>query len=257
MIRALCILAACNLAFGAMSQVTQDAQPSERGTATRIARLADMLDPDNPASVGAEHDDEYRDKLAAAIRGEVTNFVEGSVPASSNQETIQARLRAALGTQRPSLEHGELPKARVATLRYGRSLVISYAVVRPPHFDSSLIFGFREDGGGFRQVATTGEDFDGYTMFSFDVASPVNGELWLLVGGRAHTFNGLAKYRYRVYSFNGDAFATIWSRDDVFNATLQVSPRGFAITHTDRTTRSWAEVVEEYAISANGIFKVK
>lgn len=230
----------------------QDADKVERNAAIQIARLAALLDPDNPAVVGSDED--HREKLTAAIRAEVTTFIESSLPASSNQETVQERLRSVLATQKPSLEHGELPKARIATLQYGRSLVVSYTVVRPPHHDSSLIFGFNEDGGGFRKVATTGEDFDGYTLFSFDIASPMNGELWLLVGGRAHTFNG-SMYRHRVYSFNGESFRTVWSGDDVLDAAVQVLPNGFSITHYDR--RTWTKVSEEYVLSPNGVVKLK
>ena len=254
MIKAFWILVAVLSLIGStVAQTSQEAEQKDRNAAMRIARLATLLEPDNPA-INSDLGEEHREKVTAEIRAEVTSFVEASVPPSSNQESVEARLRLVLATQKPSVEHGELPRARVATLQYGRSLVLSYTVVRPPHHDSSLIYGFKEDGGAFRRVATTGEDFDGYTMFSFDVTSPLNGELWILVGGRAHTFNG-SKYRYRVYSFNGAEFRTIWSLDDVSNATTQVLPNGFSITHIEDQT--WRKVTEEYAISANGVFKVK
>jgi hypothetical protein len=244
--------------MSANAQVTDAQEEAARKAAARIAQLAQVLDPDSPVNSGVNFDEERRNRLTKNVRTEVSTFIESSIPASSNQEDIQTLLRVVMASMKPDMEYGELPKARTATLRNGRSLVASFTVVRPPHFDSSSIIGFREDRGSFRAVATAGqEDFDGYTMFTLDVPSPVDGELWIVVGGRAHTFNGLSKYRFRLYSFNGDVFRTIWSRDDVFNARLQVLPSGFALTHTDASTRAWTEVAEEYALTFNGVFKVK
>lgn len=239
------------------AQVSDGQEQATRTAATRITRLAQLLDPDNALNAGVTFDDQLRDRLTNEVRTEVSKYIVASVPSSSNQDSVQSKLRQLLATMKPDLEHGELPRARTGMLRYGRSLVTSYTIVRPPHFDSSLIFGFREDSGSFRAVATAGQEFDGYTMFTLDIPSPVDGEMWILAGGRAHTFNGLSKYRFRLYSFNGDVFRTIWDRDDVFNARVQLSPTGFAITNTDVSTRAWTEVTDEYQVSFNGVFKVK
>ena len=75
------------------SQVSQEAERSEREVATRISRLATLLDPFEPANANTEYDDEHRGKLTASMREEVSKFVESSVSASADQEAIQASLR--------------------------------------------------------------------------------------------------------------------------------------------------------------------
>jgi hypothetical protein len=45
-------------------------------------------------------------------------------------------------------------------------------------------------------------------MFTLDLPAPLHDELWLLAGGQAFTFNG-AKFRFRVYSFDGLQFRRV------------------------------------------------
>src|SRR5436190_271546 len=164
------------IATVAGAQVGDNQEQATRTATTRITRLAQLLDPDNALNSGVTLDEQLRDKLTNEVRTEVSKYIVALVPPSANQDSVQSKLRQLLATMKPDLEYGELPRARTGMLRYGRSLVTSYAVVRPPHFDSSLIFGFREDSGSYRAVATAGQDFDGYTMFTMDIPSPVDGE---------------------------------------------------------------------------------
>jgi hypothetical protein len=229
-------------------------EQAERAAANRIARLAERLDPDRGASLSVDQWESERESTTVAIRAEVTRFIEASVPVAASQQAIEARLRSVLVAQRPDSEYTDPPRVRSVTTRFGRSLVVAYTVVRPPHFDSSLIFGFTESGGRFSLSRTTGEDFDGYTMFSVDVPTPVVGELWLLVGGRAHTFNG-SKMRFRLYGFDGVDFRTIWERDDVSRATVRQTVDGFTITHQIREAPYTVD--EDYLIAASGVVRLK
>ena len=235
------------LSVGTSAQNAQ--RTSEQTAASRVAALSGLLDPDTGRSLTAAQWESEREKITSAIRAEVNNFVESSVQPSDKPAEIQARLRSVLAAHVPQLEYSDPPTARVADLRYGQSLVVAYTVVRPPHFDSTLIFGFREDAGRFRLVATAGADFDGYTMSTLELPSPYRGELWLLATGQAQTFNG-ARMRFRVYAFDGDGFRTSWSPDDVFGATVQITPQGFAITHSVREPPY--KVTEEYTLTTNG-----
>ena len=125
-----------------------------------------------------------------------------------------------------------------------------------PHFDSGLIFGFKEDAGRFRLQATAGADFDGYTMSTLDVPSPIKDELWLLAKGRRHTFNGRL-VRFRLYGFDGEAFRAIWSPDDMLGATERTTPEGFAITHDIKQRQPWYTVTDEYTLTMNGVVRLR
>ena len=74
-------------------------------------------------------------------------------------------------------------------------------------------------------------------MFKAELRSPVPGEFWLLAWGQAQTFNG-KKVRCRVYAFDGEAFRTMWSPEDVFDATIEVTDPGFTVEHVTRPERA-------------------
>ena len=197
----------------------------ERETAGQIAALRgglDRLDSDDGRRLTATQWADERERLTSETRTAANNFIESSVRPSEEAEAIEARLRSVLAAHVP--ERDDLPTARTADLRLGRSLVVVYTVVRPPHFDSGLISGFKEDAGRFRLQATAGADFDGYTMSTLDVPSPFKDELWLLAKGRVPTSNA-ARTRFRLYGFDGEAFRTIWSPDDMLGAAVREPSR--------------------------------
>ena len=226
---------------------------ADEATATRIAVLTNVLLAQDGNTGGVEWERE-RERVTSEIRAEVTRFIESSVSPSETPETAEARLRSVLATHVPGSEYSDPPTVRMADLQYGRSLVSAYIIVRPLHFDSALISGFKEDAGRFRLVANTGRDFEGYTLFTHKVSSPIRNQLWLLAGGRAFTFNG-SKFRFRLYSFDGSDFTTVWSPDDVFNAELKLLPDGFAVTHYLRGTHE--TVTEQYQATANGLVRIR
>jgi hypothetical protein len=212
----------------------------------KIANLSKRLETAN--------NERDRAALAADVRSELKAFVEHSLHESDAAQTIEQRLGHVLRTQHPDQEESDSPKARVVNLKYGRSVVLTYSVVRPPHFDLPTLTAFTEVGGDFRQVATTGDDLEGYTMFTHALPSPSKDVMWLLVGGKAFTFNG-SRYRFRVYTFDGDRFETMWSPDDVYDATIHLSADGFSLTHTPR--RQEPPVTERYRITLNGLTQVR
>jgi hypothetical protein len=78
--------------------------------------------------------------------------------------------------------------------------------------------------------------------------------MWLLAGARAFTFNG-SKSRFRVYRFDGERFETVWSPDDVLNATVQLSADGFVLTHYLREQQE--TVTEQYRAMLWGLLRVR
>ena len=120
--------------------------------------------------------------------------------------------------------------------------------------DSGMIYGFREVGGHFELAATTGTEFDGYSLFTREMRSPVPGVFWLFAGGRAHTFNG-SRFRFRLYEYDGNAFRVSWSPDDVFGATVQITPEGLTLTHEIRTPPY--TITDEYTSTLSGLVRVR
>ena len=78
--------------------------------------------------------------------------------------------------------------------------------------------------------------------------------MYLLAGGQAYGFNG-AKFRFRLYTFDGGTFRTMWAPDDVFDAKVKVTPRGFALTYSERPMTDY--VTTEYQTTLNGVVKIQ
>lgn len=170
-----------------------------------------------------------------------------------SSESIQARVRTLLSDHHQNPEYGDLAFAREADLAAGRSLVLAYTIVRPPHFDVGTIRGYRVENGHFDLVATTGDDFEDCNMFKAEVPSRRAGELWLLVWGARHTFNG-RKIRFRLYTFDGASFQTIWAPEDMFSAEVRLTPAGFSIDH--HVSEPPYELTDEYVLTQDGVIKI-
>lgn len=244
------LLLSLNLvAFGLEQPPSQEAR-----VAARIAEISRRLAPEALKGLSIDEADAQRANATAAIRAEVTEFVESHIRPSQGQESILARLRVVLVDHRPHLEHAEPPTVRTADLRFGRSLVLSYTVDRPPHFDEGRLFGFRAEGERYRLMSTAGDDYEGFSMSTHLLPSPSPRELWLLTLGQAHTFNG-AKIRFRVYSFDGQEFRTIWTPEDLLSAKVEITAAGFIIRHIPRDFNDY--VLEEYTVSPGAILRVR
>ena len=248
------LVAFAALAAGISAQEPDTLEQAQRSAAARITRQTHLLDWEVWSHLADDKWEEQRASATEAIRAEVTSFIESSISLSASQAAIQASLRAVLAAHRPGMGDDELPMARVAPLRYGRSLVASYTVVRPPHNDSSLIYGFIQDGPRFRRVAVTGEAFEHHSLVTTELPSPVMGEMWLLVAGRRQRFNGSLS-RFEVYAFDGDAFRTVWTKERVLSATVKMLANGFSITHLLRP--EWRDVTDEYVLTPGGVLQVK
>lgn len=189
------------------------------------------------------------------LRQEIDAYVTKSLLPAQGGASAGARLSAVLKSHRPNPEYGDPPFASVDDLRDGRSLVLAYTLVRPPHHDSATIRAYRATLNHFDLVATTGEaDFDGFGMFKRQMKSPIAGECWLVAWGQAHTYNG-AKVRFRLYAFDGTSFRTIWAPDDMLSARITFAASGFTIDHEIK--REPYQLHDEYVLSADGPLKVR
>ena len=84
-------------------------------------------------------------------------------------------------------------------------------------------------------------------------AVALTGEVWLLVWGDAHTFNGRL-VRFRVYAFDGYAFQTVWAPEDMLSATVTFTSTGFSIAHELRELPY--ELTDDYALTVDGVIKI-
>ena len=228
-------------------EVQTAAQPRDHSIADRIAALSARLQDMTPFEA------EGRD-FADGIRKEVMAFIEGDLVPSDPIELSQARLLTILRRLWTDSTSSEAPKLRWRRLRHGRGLLVAYSLQWEPHHDSPTLTAFSDAGGTLNQVASVGKDFEGYGLYTHDIASPADGVMWALAWGQAHTFNG-QKMRYRIYSFDGATLETVWAPDDMISATLEVLPDGFAITHLireDRTNRT-----DQYKVTPNGLVRVR
>ena len=241
------------MAASAAAQVRQTPSALDRDVAARIAGLSaglhfETADPAESARRRAE-----LGKLTDRLHAEVDSYVRVALTANERAERVQARLRTVLAVHKPNPDYGDLPLVRIADLRAGRSMIAAYTIVRGPHDDAATIRGYRWNIDRFELAGTAGDNFAGYNMFKTELRSPLPGEFWLIAWGQAQTFNG-KKVRVRVYAFDGQDFRTVWSPEDLFNATLRIAEPGFVID--EEMPFAPYERHAEYRVTVNGIVKI-
>jgi hypothetical protein len=248
----LVLLAAITIPIVALAQPPQNVEQYEREATARVKALSERLRfrEDDPADQRRYYS-ELKD-LTDRLRREVDGYIHAAVSTAEDSERVRAQLRSLLTAHRPNPDYGDLAFARAGNLRSGQALVVAYTIVRRPHHDSATIRGYRAASNGFELVATAGDEFDGYGMFKKEIPSPVPGEIWLFAWGRAHTFNG-SKVRFRLYGFDGERFRTLWSPEDMFNATVSFRDSGFAIDH--HVSKAPFDLHDEYVLTQDGPVK--
>ena len=244
---ALVTFSALNLSvFG---QQQSDATEREQDISARVGALVDRLNyrDDDPADRNRYYD--QLETVTRELRERVDDYLAGVIKPSDESPQITARLNRLLRRQ-PNPNYGDAPFATKADLRAGKSLLLAYTIVRPPHHDVATIRGYVETADGYRLAAVTGDDFDGYHMFKRELRSPLLGEAWLMAWGQSLTGNGKI-VRFRLYAFDGESFRTLWSPDDMFNAEIRFTDAGFSIDHDRRPL----EIHDEYSLTPNGPLK--
>ena len=246
---ALLTAATLNVLLSAQQQ-QPEAEQREQDLSARVGALVERLNyrDDDPAEKDRYYD--QLDSLTRELHERVDDYVAGVVTAKDDSSRIEVKLNSLLRRQ-PNPSYGDGPLARKADLRAGKSLLLAFTVVRPPHHDIGTIRGYVETPDGYKRTATTGDDFDGFNVFKKELRSPLLGELWLMAWGQAHTGNGKI-VRFRLYAFDGHAFRTLWSPEEMFNAEVRFTDSGFTIDHYRRPL----SVHDEYLLTTNGPLKI-
>jgi hypothetical protein len=243
------------LSLSAIAQPMPQPAPADRDLKIRIDSLEKQLQGSSRRDLSDDQWDEQLRDAATAIRADVISFIETQVGLTDDAPAIEGRLRAALKDQERIDGDSDEATARVAPLRNGRSLVIAYTIPRPLHEDTAEVYGFRADGGRYRLAARTGlTDFDHYSLSTRQVPSPFPGVMYILAFGQAVMANG-AFIKFRLYAFDGATFMTLWEPKDLEGAKVSVTPRGFDITHIDRTLAGY--VTDRYETTLNGVVKIE
>src|SRR4051812_24915573 len=236
----------------ALGQSAQSVASVDRAAHDRIAALDSSFrfgSDDADASLRYDQLDAATNQLVRIV----DDYTSSTFTVDDSSERIQERVRNVLGMHRPNPEYGDLPRAKAVPLTQGYALVTAFTVVRGPHNDIPFIRGYQWDDHQFRLAAAAGEDLSDYNMFTRELPSPVSGEYWLLAWGLRHTFNGQL-VRFRVYSFDGKAFRTLWSPDDMLSARVQHTADGFVITHEEPR---YTDVSDHYRLTGAGPVKVR
>lgn len=173
-----------------------------------------------------------RDVLTAQVHAEIDSLVASHASTIVQANAIEAQIRGALSVQPYNREYNSPPFSRASTLRAGPSVLAGYTLTRDGHETTMSLRGYRMVSGRLTLTATTGADFDGYGFFITELASPVSGEMWVLVWGQHLTFNG-SRVRLRIYSYDGEQFQTRWAPEDLLDAHIRVTPDGFSVDHLD------------------------
>jgi hypothetical protein len=247
---ALLLTAAVVLGPGAQSDAGAAAE--DRTVRSRIAAFSSALQFSGTEPVEPDARDAKVRQATDRVRALVDEYVKTALKSTEGSNRIEHRLRSVLADHQPNPEYADAALARVAELRAGTSLIVAYTLVRGPHHDIATIRGYHWNVDRFELAGTADDDFDGFNMFKAELRSPVTGEFWMLAWGQAHTFNG-KKVRCRVYAFDGQVFRTMWSPDDMFDATVRITEGGFSVEH-----RLWPErtpVRDEYTLTLNGPVK--
>lgn len=243
------LLMASLVQVAATGQQLTSGEPQLQEVRARISKLSEGLR-------ATEDIDADLDPTQLRIRAEIDGYIRTAFNSAKGTSTeVEDRLRAVLADHIPNPEYGDQALARVKDLRRGRSLIVAYTVMRPPHHDLATIRGYRGVQGRFELVAVTGGDFERYNMFKAEIPSPIAGELWLLAWGQRHTANGPI-IRFRTYSFDGAAFKTVWSPEDFYDASVTVTDRGFLIEHRS-PARAPYTTKDEYVVTPEGSIRAR
>jgi hypothetical protein len=228
------------------AQVGSRAASLRHQTTMTIAHLSEQLHFNDDASAERYH--KIRAEITARVHSEIDEYISQAVAPETSAKTIVEDLAQILAVH-PN-EYSGPPFAAFGNAGSARSLVIAYMLVRGGDAvnDSAVtIRGYRAVAERFKLIARTGQELDGYGLFTQELRSPVPPQQWVLAWGPLYGFNG-NKVRMRVYALDGETFHTMWAPEDVLNAEITVTTNGFSVKHLDE---------ENYYVKRQGPFTLR
>lgn len=203
------------------------------------------------AAGSAERYREERDRLRGSIHRTVDGFVEGT-NGQRGAAAIADDLSTVLDEQIPPREYGDPPSARAVKTPRGTGLLVTYSVRGERHDSSGTVRAYALGASGRYELVTAAtDDFDGFTVRSRPVPSPLPAESWLMVWGPKEGFNGTL-IRFRLYAFDGETLRTVWAPADMLDAEIAIGGPGFSIRHLLKDQRPWQFVRDQYQLMPDG-----
>lgn len=243
------------LPIAATAQIAQSTDTRIKEIALSISRSASKLRWTD--SSDSQQYERVKSKATLEIYESIDAFIHDTP--IENISKLDSDLKYLLKENRGNPEYTGAAFAQQSDLLYGRSVIVAYGITRGGTAvnDSAItIRGYRLDRDKLILSDTTGQEFDGYGLFTKMLPPPITGEAWLIAWGPLHGFNG-SKNRVRIYAFDGKTFRTIWNPDDMMNATIHVTSSGFSINRLDedryfRLRRCPCFVQEDYVLMLQG-----
>ncbi len=206
-----------------------------------------------------------RAELVVAVRDRVREQIEAALNAREGaglSERVSA-LRAQLASQtwydaigKPFVHFTEGPP--------GPTVLVSFVVLDggsgAPE-SKTWIWAFRERNGKFEAVDGAGADFEGCGLFLEEIPAGRSGETWLLAWGTVFGANQTPR-RMRVYSFDGEKFATIWSPPNLLQGAAPLKDGMIEVSYLDRVQHYQLREpplyrYDRYALTVQGVVETQ
>ncbi len=120
------------------------------------------------------------------------------------------------------------------------------------------IWAFRQRDGKFEAVDGAGSDFEGCGLFLQEIPAGRSGETWLLAWGTVFGANQTPR-RMRVYSFDGEKFATIWSPPNRLQGKMRLKDGMIEVSYLDRVQHYQLREppFNRYALTVQGVVETQ
>ncbi len=253
--------AALLLGFAAAAAAQQQPALTEVREMTQRLRVLG----DRGAPPGGE-----RAELVAAVRDRVREHIEAALNARN-----ETRLSARVAALRAQLAEAQLASQLwydaigAPFMHYmegppGPTVLVSFVVLDGSvHVPQSKpwIWAFRQRNGKFEAVDRTGSDFEGCGLFLQDIPAGRSGETWLLAWGTIFGANQTPR-RMRIYSFDGEKFATIWSPPNLLHGKVRLKDGMIEVSYLDRVQHYQLREpplyrYDRYALTVQGVVETQ
>ncbi len=211
-----------------------------------------------------------RAEIVAAVRDRVREHIEvalnarGGTRLSARVAALREQLAEAQSASQAWYDAIGKPFVHYTEGPPGPTVLASF-VALDGHIDvpqsKPWIWAFRQRNGKFAAVDGAGSDFAGCGLFLQDIPAGRSGETWLLAWGTVFGANQTPR-RMRVYSFDGEKFATIWSPPNLLQGAAPLKDGMIEVSYLDRVQHYQLREpplyrYDRYALTVQGVVETQ